>query len=116
MIHSVGGENGFKLVKICFLAMIHHSGEMKDFIEEILGKNEEDILKNPKFDSLFKKFTIASQMRSWLMEKKKNIAESIEKQNKESENHEDNNNDGEIKIENYIKKNKKCNTRNKANR
>ena len=104
MIHSVGGENGFKLVKICFLAMIHHSGEMKDFIEEILGKNEEDILKNPKFDSLFKKFTIASQMRSWLMEKKKNIAESIEKQNKESENHEDNNNDGEIKIENYIKK------------
>ena len=103
-VHSVGGENGFKLVKICFLAMIHHTGEIKNFIEEIIGKTEEEILKTPIFESLFKKFTLASQMRSWLMEKKKNIAESIDKQNKENETHEDVNNDTEIKVENYIKK------------
>ena len=103
---NVGGENGFKLVKICFLAMIHHSGEMKAFIDEIMNKTEEEeILKSPIFESLFKKFTMASQMRSWLMEKKKNIAESIDKQNKENEtNHEEAANDGEIKVENYIKK------------
>ena len=102
---NVGGENGFKLVKICFLAMIHHSREMKDFLDEIMNKTEEEILKSEKFESLFKKFTMASQMRSWLMEKKKNIAESIDKQNKENESvHEETANDGEIKVENYIKK------------
>ena len=102
---NVGGETGFKLVKICFLAMIHHSGEMKSFIEEIMTKTEEDILKSEMFESLFKKFTMASQMRSWLMEKKKNIAESIDKQNKENEtNHEEEAKNSEIKVENYIKK------------
>ena len=104
MALNVGGDNGFKLVKICFLAMIHHSGEMKSFIEEMLGKKEEDVLKSKIFDSLFKKFNLASQMRSWLMEKKKNIAETIEKQDKENENHEVTNNDNEMKVENYIKK------------
>jgi hypothetical protein len=84
--------------------MIHHTGEMKSFIEEIIGKNEKEIFDNPLFESLFKKFIISSQMRSWLMEKKKNIAESIDKQNKENETHEDINNDTEIKVENYIKK------------
>ena len=104
IVHSVGGDNGFKLVKICFLAMIHHTGEMKDFIENILGKNEEEIFKSKYFESLFKKYTLASQMRSWLVEKKKNIAESIEKQNKENENNEDNINELENKVESYIKK------------
>ena len=47
-------------------------------------------------------------MRSWLVEKKKNIAELIEKQNKDEnaqfEIEDENNNDGESKVENYMKK------------
>ena len=106
--YRVGGENGFKLVKICFLSMLHHTGEINTFIEQMLNKDEESIYKAKNFESLFKKFTMANQMRSWLMEKKKNIAESIEKQNQESENQNEGNtnntNDLEIKVENYIKK------------
>ena len=102
---NVGGEDGFKLVMVCFLAMIHHSGEMKDFIEKIVGKDENEIFSSPIFDSLYKKYILASQMRSWLVEKKKNIAESIEKKNKENEvNDEKDNDDGELKVENYVKK------------
>ena len=103
--HNVGGEDGFKLVMVCFLAMIHHTGEMEDFIEKMVGKDENEITSSPIFDSLYKKYIQASQMRSWLVEKKKNIAESIEKKNKENEvNDEDGNNDGELKVENYVKK------------
>ena len=106
--HNVGGEDGFKLVMVCFLAMIHHSGEMKSFINSIIGKEEKEIISSPIFDSLYKKYVLASQMRSWLVEKKKNIAELIEKQNKNENNHneidDENNNDGELKVENYMKK------------
>ena len=102
--HNVGGEEGFKLVMVCFLAMIHHSGEMKSFIENIIGKDEKDFISTPLFDSLYKKYVLASQMRSWLVEKKKNIAESIEKKNKENEMENENINDGELKVEKYVKK------------
>ena len=102
--HNVGGEDGFKLVMFCFLAMIHHSGEMKSFIENIIGKDDNEIISSPIFESLYKKYALASQMRSWLIEKKKNIAESIEKRNKENEMENENSNDGEEKVENYVKK------------
>ena len=102
--HNVGGEDGFKLVMFCFLAMIHHSGEMKSFIENIIGKNDNEIISSPIFESLYKKYALASQMRSWLIEKKKNIAESIEKRNKENEMENEKSNDGEEKVENYVKK------------
>ena len=102
--HNVGGEDGFKLVMVCFLAMIHHSGEMKYFIENIIGKGENEIISSPKFESLYKKYVLASQMRSWLVEKKKNIAESIEKNNKDNEVENDKLDNGELKVENYVKK------------
>ena len=106
--YRVGGENGFKLVKICFISMLHHTDEINNFIEEMLNKEEDEIYKAKNFEAFFNKFTMANQMRSWLMEKKKNIAESIEKQNQENENQNEGNAGGdnnlEIKVENYIKK------------
>ena len=100
---NVGGEQGFKVVTACFLALIHHTNEMNIFLNEIIGKSEQEILKLSSFENLFKKYALASQMRSWLVEKKKNIAESIEKQNVENESNYENNK-GEEKAENYMNK------------
>ena len=104
---NVGGKDAFKVVSAVFLCLIHHSCEINNFIE-ICKKDYEDeneIQNLPIFNSLYKKYVIAGQMRSWLIEKKKNVAEAIEKQKPNQENSSYiNENDNEQNALNIMKK------------
>ena len=100
---NVGGEDAFKVVNATFLCLLHHSGEMNNYIEIVNSKPDLNSLVNHKFfESINKKFAIASQMRSWIIEKKKNVFEAIEK--KSSNNNNESNNDSEETALNIMKK------------
>ena len=89
----IGGEQADKLVRAAFSALLRHSGQTLDFkmlfdyVE--LGEHQEDkeddgditegISKQASFLSLYKKWQAASRMRTWLVEKKKNVDEALEK-------------------------------------
>ena len=105
---NVGGEDAFNVVSAAFLCLIHHSCEIESFIEICKKKfeNENEIQNLPIYNSLYKKYMIAGQMRSWLIEKRKNVAEAIEKQKPNQENNLSNNqeNDNEQNALNIMKK------------
>jgi len=78
---SLGGENGAKIVRAAFAVIIKHAGLMVQFqetvddVDEIVAQNRVDaILKN-----FIKKWHAASRMRTWLVEKRKEIDEIAER-------------------------------------
>lgn len=92
----IGGEQSDRLVRAAFAALLRHSGQTREF-EELLdflefGEENENseiqldtetviakILTYPVTNSLYKKWQSASRMRSWLVEKNKNVDEALEK-------------------------------------
>ena len=103
---NVGGEDAFNVVSAAFLCLIHHSCEIESFCEICKKTFENEIQNLPIYNSLYKKYMIAGQMRSWLIEKRKNVAEAIEKQKPNQENNLSNNqeNDNEQNALNIMKK------------
>ena len=78
---SLGGENGAKIVRAAFAVIIKHAGLMVQFqetvdeVDEIVTQNRVDAtLKN-----FIKKWHAASRMRTWLVEKRKEIDEIAER-------------------------------------
>lgn len=78
---SLGGENGTKIVRAAFAVIIKHAGllsqfqETSDEIEEIIAQNRVDTtMKN-----FVKKWLAASRMRTWLVEKRKEIDDMAER-------------------------------------
>lgn len=101
----IGGHNADRLVRAAFAALLRHSGQTNDFkkILDLIEFHEEtyedkdnidedrkidinsneklikEIKNHPKFLSIYKKWQAASRMRTWLVEKKKNVDEALEK-------------------------------------
>jgi hypothetical protein len=102
---TIGGEQADSLVRAAFAALLRHSDHTADFerlldyldfsenAEESNGY-EETVTKNIQesqcFPIIYKKWVAASRMRTWLVEKKKNIDELLEKtKGKKEENAEE---------------------------
>lgn len=91
----LGGSQADSLVRAAFASLIRHSGQsnhfdtLLDIIEfseneenEIAENDEslsEKVINHENYQSLYKKWQAASRMRTWLVEKKKNVDEALEK-------------------------------------
>jgi alpha-tubulin suppressor-like RCC1 family protein len=93
---GIGGEQADSLVRAAFSALLRHSDHTTDF-ERLLDRlefneenqectkesNDEAIIKSIEadhgFNIIYRKWVAASRMRTWLVEKKKNIDEMLEK-------------------------------------
>ena len=78
---NVGGDKAMKVVSSAFKCMIYHSNYV-NAVKQLM--QAEDISKEKDYAMIYKLYTTASQMRSWLIEKKKNIDDLLEKQKIES--------------------------------
>ena len=79
---NLGGENGSKCVRAAYAVIIKHSGLTNDLkeamIEVELGIDEKSKI-SPNIKNLVKKWGAASRMRSWLVERRKDIDDREEK-------------------------------------
>ncbi len=98
---KIGGEHADKLVRAAYASLLRHSSQSQDFLElvsalELCEENENAesseviyydlVSQHPKFMSLYKKWQAASRMRTWLIEKKKNVDEALERNKNVSSN------------------------------
>ena len=142
----IGGLQADRLVRSAFAALLRHSGQTQDFkdILDIIEFYEENnevknntevqtidkvlipnnltnmVIKHIKFPSIFKKWQASSRMRTWLVEKKKNVDEALEKtkptnnntkkeENGNSTNNPNGNIENKIQIQNQLEKEKEEN-------
>ena len=78
---NVGGDKAMKVVSSAFKCMIYHC-DYVNTVKKII--DVEDLTKENDYAMIYKLYTTASQMRSWLIEKKKNVDDLLEKQKIES--------------------------------
>ena len=79
---NLGGENAARCVRAVFAVVVKHGGLINDMAEAIQEIELEEVKKGkltPNLKNLVKKWQAASRMRTWLVEKKKDIDDSIEK-------------------------------------
>jgi len=79
---NLGGENAARCVRAAFAVIVKHGGLINDINEGIKEIESEEVKKGkltPNLKNLLKKWQAASRMRTWLVEKKKDIDDSIEK-------------------------------------
>lgn len=78
---SLGGENGGKIVRAAFAVIIKHAGLLTQFQETV--EDIDNIISQGKVDSTLKNFIkkwhAASRMRTWLVEKRKEIDDMAER-------------------------------------
>ena len=92
---NLGGGDGMRITRAAFSVMVKFSDMFDDLssvLDEIdmissttepaqLDQALKDQLRNhPNWEHLFKRWESASKMRSWISEKKKNLAERIKKE------------------------------------
>ena len=97
----IGGDQADKLVRAAYASLLRHSSQSLDFdelvstlelCEEVENTESNEniyfdlITTHKKFMSLYKKWQAASRMRTWLIEKKKNVDEALERNKTVSSN------------------------------
>ena len=78
---NLGGEKADKLVRSAFAVIVKHAGQTFDFYDLAMNFEKENL--NPESQAAIKKFVkkwqSASKMRTWLVEKRKDIDDMAER-------------------------------------